>query len=162
MQNSYYFSRYNHIWGWATWKRAWKLNDNEMSGWPIFRDSGLLSEMLSGKREASYWTEVLNKVYAGDIDTWDCRWTLSCWSNRLLTVIPAVNLISNIGFGPDATHTPVPNRYAAMSTESMVFPLMHPSKIEADSDADSYTGKTMYRNYPVISRFIALMRGMLR
>ena len=159
--HSYYFSRYNHIWGWASWRRAWELNDNEMTGWPEFRDNNLLAGILSDKKEVSYWTEVLNKVYAGKIDTWDCRWSLSCWKNGLLTVIPSVNMISNIGFGPGATHTPVPNRFAVMQTENMNFPLSHPAIIEPDFDADAFTGKTMYREYSMIRQFVAALRGIL-
>ena len=159
--HSYYFSRYNHIWGWASWRRAWQLNDDEMAGWPDFRDRNLLAGILSGKKEALYWTGVLNKVHAGEIDTWDCQWTFSCWKNRLLTVIPAVNMISNIGFGPDATHTPVPNRYAAMPAEKMIFPLLHPSLLQPDGAADAYTGKTMYRDPSLIDRIVATLRGLL-
>jgi hypothetical protein len=157
--HSYYFSNYNHIWGWASWRRAWALNDNTMAGWPEFRDRNLLAGIVSGRKELSYWTEVLNKVHAGEIDTWDCQWTFSCWQNRLLTVIPAQNLISNIGFGPGATHTPVPNRYAAMETAKMEFPLIHPLVMEADCAADAYTGKTMYREASLVDRVVAALRG---
>lgn len=149
---SYYFSRYNHIWGWATWRRAWEQHDSAMTDWPEFRDSNRLEGILSGKAEVRYWTDVLNRVLSGEIDTWDCRWTFSCWKNSLLTVIPSVNLVSNIGFGPDATHTPVPNRYAAMETEAIDFPLCHPPVIEADGDADDFTGNTMFRKPSMISR----------
>lgn len=159
---SYYYSRYNHIWGWASWRRAWRLNDNEMTGWPDFRDGGELDRILSGKKEVAYWTDVLNRVYTGEIDSWDCRWTLSCWRNGLSTVLPAVNLISNIGFGPGATHTPVPNRYASMATEKMEFPLVHPCVLETDRVADAYTAKTMFREYPLMSRLWALLRGIFR
>lgn len=161
MLESYYYSRYNHVWGWASWKRAWQLNDNEMVHWPDFRDNGLLDNLLSSKNEVAYWTDVLNKVYWGEIDTWDCRWTLSCWRNGLLTAIPAVNLISNIGFRSDATHTPVPNRYSAMKVEAINFPLIHPSLMESDAAADAFTGKTMFREYSLIHRFVASLRGML-
>jgi hypothetical protein len=137
------------------------LNDNEMAGWPEFRDKNLLSEVLSDKKEISYWTEVLNKVHAGAIDTWDCQWTLSCWRNGLLSVIPTVNMISNIGFGPGATHTPVPNRYAAMKIERMAFPLLHPSRMESNAAADAYTAKNMYREYSTLRRLLAVLRGIL-
>jgi hypothetical protein len=159
--HSYYFSRYNHIWGWASWKRAWELNDNEMTHWPIFRENNFLDNVLSGKNEVAYWTDVLNRVYSGEIDTWDCRWTFSCWQNELLTVIPEFNLISNIGFRPDATHTPVPNRYAAMKTEGMKFPMHHPSSIVANYDADSFTGKNMFSGSSRIRRLVAAVRGLI-
>lgn len=162
VSESYYYSRFNHIWGWATWKRAWVLNDNDMVHWPDFRDAGRLNDLLSSRKQAAYWAEVLNQVAAGGIDTWDCQWTLSCWRHALLTVIPAVNLVANIGFGPGATHTPVPNRYAAMKVEPMRFPLVHPSLMQPNAAADAYTLKTQYCDYPLIPRLIAAVRIYLR
>jgi hypothetical protein len=155
---SYYFSRYNHIWGWASWRRAWEQNDNDMTDWPEFRDNSFLDGRLSGRKEVSYWTEVFDKVYSSEIDTWDCRWTFSCWKHDLLTVIPSVNLISNIGFGPNATHTPVPNRYAAMEVEAIEVPLRHPFNIETDVDADDYVGNMMFRKPSTIRRIISGFR----
>ncbi len=156
---SYYFSRYNHIWGWASWRRAWEMNDNGMDCWHDFRDSGRLAGILSCSEEVGYWTTVLDRVHAGEIDTWDCRWTLSCWRHNLLTVIPAINLVSNIGFGPGATHTPVPNRYANMQAEVVQFPLCHPPGIQVDLDADTYTGRTMFREPSIIRRLLSALRG---
>lgn len=155
---SYYFSRYNHIWGWASWRRAWEMHDNAMTDWPLFRDNKLLEGRLSGKREVAYWTDVFNRVYTGEIDTWDCRWTFSCWKNNLLTVLPSKNLVSNIGFGPGATHTPVPNRYAAMKTLEMEFPLCHPPDILADAVADDYSGVTMFQKPLLLRRILNRIR----
>uniref|UniRef100_C6E5U9 Hemolytic protein HlpA-like protein n=1 Tax=Geobacter sp. (strain M21) TaxID=443144 RepID=C6E5U9_GEOSM len=160
--DSYYYSRYNHVWGWATWKRAWMLNDNEMAHWPEFRDSGMLNNFLYNRRQAAYWSGVLAKVVTGEIDSWACRWTLSCWRHGLLTVIPAVNMVSNIGFGPGATHTPVANRYAAMKVEPMPFPLRHPALLQPWEPADKYTLKTQYREFSIIPRTLAALRIFLR
>jgi hypothetical protein len=44
-------------------------------------------------------------MYRNEIDTWDYPWTASVWFHNGLTATPNVNLVSNIGFGPDATHT---------------------------------------------------------
>lgn len=159
--HSYYFSRYNHIWGWASWRRAWQCYDLEMSAWPEFRDSRRLDLLLSGSREAAWWTGVMDQVHAGAIDTWDCQWTFSFWNHGLRSVIPAVNTISNIGFGPGATHTPVPNKYASMPREEVLFPLSHPQSLETDLDADDYTGKTAYRPYPLFQRILARLRGLV-
>lgn len=156
---SYYFSRYNHIWGWASWRRAWQLHDHGMSYWPEYRDRGALRGLLSGKGEVSYWTDVLDRVHSGEIDTWDCQWTFSCWRHGLLTVLPSVNLVSNIGFGPGATHTPVPNRFAAVPTKAVLFPLVHPPAIEADAAADRYTGNTMFQPYTALRRLFAVARS---
>lgn len=158
--HSYYFSRYNHIWGWASWRRAWELHDHNMTDWPSTRSSEWFANLLSGPAEHTYWIDALDRIRAGQLDTWDCQWTLSCWQHRLLTVIPAVNLVSNIGFGPDATHTPITNRYAAMTTTAMTFPLLHPDVIQANQAADDYTGRTMFRSTSLLSRLLARLRGL--
>lgn len=158
--HSYYFSRYNHIWGWASWRRAWELHDHNMTDWHSIRSSEQFANLLSGPAERAYWIDALDKICAGQLDTWDCQWTLSCWQHRLLTVIPATNLVSNIGFGPYATHTPIANRYAAMTTQAMNFPLQHPDVVEPDQASDDYTGRTMYRPASFLSRLMGRLRGL--
>ncbi len=156
---SYYFSRYNHVWGWATWKRAWCFNDNDLSEWPSFRDKNLLKNRLSSKREEIYWKQVLDKVYNDEIDSWAYRWSFSCLKNELLSVTPSINLVSNIGFGSESTHTPVRNKYSEMRTEAMLFPMIHHDMIVANSCADDFIGKTVYREYSFWARLLAVLRG---
>ncbi|QPN64388.1 glycosyltransferase family 2 protein [Synechococcus sp. CBW1004] len=74
---SYYFSIYNHCWGWASWRRAWAAYDADLQGWPAFRDQGWLED-LGGRRFARYWTSCLERVHRGDCDTWDYIWPCSC------------------------------------------------------------------------------------
>jgi hypothetical protein len=103
IESSYYFSRYIHIWGWATWRRAWQHYDVTMAKWPEVRENILAS--CVDKAEASYWDKFFTAVYKGEIDTWDCQWHLTCWQQSGLSIVPRENLISNIGFRDDATHT---------------------------------------------------------
>lgn len=156
---SYYFSRYNHVWGWASWRRAWKSNDNEMTLWPEFRDGNWLYNFLGSRNEAAYWEKVLNMVYKGQIDTWDCRWTLSCWRENRLTVLPSANLVSNIGFGPDATHTTVECEFANIPVRKMEFPLKHPVIILPDKKADEFTARIMFREQGFFAKFLRLVAG---
>lgn len=103
---SYYFSRYNHCWGWATWRRCWKHYDADLSQWPSVRDSSLLNFILEDSLERSYWRAVFQRlVDRGEPDTWDYQWTFTCLVNGGLTALPNRNLVSNVGFGDDATHT---------------------------------------------------------
>lgn len=144
-QDSYYFSRYTHSWGWATWKRAWKHFDMEMSAWPEVRDKHLLRSILDSDRDVKYWTAILQDTYDSKIEAWDYRWTFSTWLQNSLTILPNVNLISNIGFGDGATHTFSPNNpFINLATQAMSFPLQHPEFIIRDSMADQFTQSTMY------------------
>lgn len=135
---SYYFSRYPHIWGWGTWRRAWNLYDLEMSDYPQFKASGELAEVIRNPREQQFWLRPFDMCYENRIDTWDYQWTYALFKNRGLAVMPTVNLVSNIGFGSEATHTRVESQVTAMATEELE-EIIHPEKVEIDSRADSFT-----------------------
>jgi len=145
--HSYYFSRYNHIWGWASWRRAWKDYDVDMKIWPEVRDGNWLQDVLTEKRLVRYWQKNFDKVFAREIDTWDFQWTLACWVNSRLSILPAVNMISNIGCNADATHTLDSNsRVANMQVEGAVFPLSHPPIMVRDRQADCFTEQSLVRH----------------
>jgi hypothetical protein len=135
---SYYFSRYTHIWGWASWRRAWKHYDRDLTLWPKYRDEGWLESSFSSKGEQAYWRNSFEAVHNGSLDTWDCSWTFTCLLKGMLQVAPNVNLISNIGFGPEATHTQVVGIHANMATEPMIFPLIHPDAVLQDCKGDQF------------------------
>lgn len=132
---SYYFSKYTPIWGWATWRRAWKHYDVLARSWPQVRGSGLF-ETMTFPCERETWKAMFDGVFQEQIDTWDYQWTLSCWSQSMITVMPERNLVENIGFGPEATHTTGSGPYANMAVEAMEFPLKQPSIIAANAQAD--------------------------
>lgn len=140
-EGSYYFSRYTHIWGWASWRRAWNLYDREITRWPAFRDQGWLDRLFETQGERDYWRASFQLVFDGKLDTWDCSWTFAALVNGLLQVVPNVNLISNIGFGPDATHTHVEGAHANMPTSPIDFPLKHPDFVLQDTDADRFIAR---------------------
>jgi hypothetical protein len=142
---SYYFSRFAHIWGWATWRRAWKHYDIRMSQWPLIRDGGWLNDILDDRSEAEYWTEVFERAYQGKTGTWDYQWMFACWLQSGLTILPNVNLISNIGFGVNATHTVTAGRVAEMATESLSFPLAHPPIMVRDARADKQATRLFFQ-----------------
>lgn len=142
---SYYFSRYNHIWGWASWRRAWKKYDGYIKLWSEIRDKRWLEDILDDKRSVSYWTNIFNNVYEGNIDSWDYPWTFACWINNFLTILPNVNLVTNIGFSEDSTHTKDRTQLANLSTEAMCFPLKHPEFMIRDTKADNFTQNSIFR-----------------
>ena len=150
---SYYFSRYNHVWGWASWRRAWKLYDHRMSRWPGLRDQGWLADFLKDPVAAAYWTQIFDETYGERNTSWAYRWTFACWSHGGLTALPTVNLVSNIGFGRQSTHTFFRGRVAEMPTQSLAFPLRHPPVIERNESADEATEKVLFsRARPVVRR----------
>jgi len=124
---SYYFSRYTHMWGWATWKRTWDQLDFSMSNWPAFRDMGGLKTCFDKKHEIAYWHDIMQGMYQGERGPhWDYLLILSMYMNNTLAVKPAANLITNTGFDEDATHFSHKTRVHDVQQSEMGFPLRHP------------------------------------
>ena len=158
---SYYFSRYNHIWGWASWRRAWRLYDHRMSAWPGLRERGWLEDFLQDSVAASYWKGMFDETHSEQNLSWAFRWTFACWANGALTALPNVNLVSNVGFGADSTHTFFRGRVAAMPTEPMQFPLHHPPSIVRHGPADDATEKVLFsRARPVLRKLKRIARAL--
>lgn len=140
----YYFSYLNHIWGWASWRRAWSKYDVGMSNWPEIRSKRLLEGFVGHPLVSVYWSEMFDKVYHNQIDTWDYQWTFACLSNSMLTALPKENLVSNIGFGPEATHTTGSSPLACLPVVPISFPLKHPPYVLRDAAADRFTERRVF------------------
>ena len=140
----YYFSRYAHSWGWATWKRSWQHYDREMKLWPQVKAENCLQDILEDDLAIRCWSNVFQQVYDERLDTWDYPWQLSCWIRRGLTILPNINLVSNIGFEAEGTHTKGKNPLANLPTKMMSFPLKHPPFILRNTQADNFTEKQLF------------------
>lgn len=117
---SYYFSKYAHVGGWATWGRAWSAYD--------------ITSIPEQQRA----------------EIWDAAWMFSMWKNGGAAALPNTNLVSNIGFGPDATHTRTKGRFASIPATEIEFPLRHPDRISIDHAADRLTYYANFRNIPYL------------
>lgn len=135
-EDSYFFSRNTLIWGWGTWKRAWKHYDVEMAAWPKLRESEWLSQIVPEPRRAATWHQTFDRVYSGGLDTWDHQWRFAFWLHGGLAAVPYANLVSNIGFGEGATHVKRLNGLANMEVEDIEFPLRHPDRLEWNAEED--------------------------
>ena len=138
---SYFFSRLPKGWGWATWRRAWEHFDFDLNLWPELRDTSWLGQILEDPSAVGSWSHVFDRVLASDetVDYWDHQWTFASWVQNGLAVVPQTNLVSNIGFGEDGTHTKNPTGFGAcLPTAEIRFPLRHPPYIEPYAEADRY------------------------
>jgi hypothetical protein len=142
---SYYFSRYPHCWGWATWRRAWQLYDHAMPAWSATREPDWLAPSVPDPAERRVWAERFAATASGRVDSWAYRWTWAVWRQGCLSVLPYRNLVSNIGFDGSATHTRKSNPQAALPVSSMRFPLVHPGSITRDAAADERTSHRVFR-----------------
>ena len=137
---SYYFSNYNHIWGWATWKRAWKAYNVDLSFLTETEINNLIEKKFGTKKERFFWNNIFKSVLADKIGTWDHQWTYAIWKKNGLSIIPNKNLVSNIGFNVNGTHT---NDTDILGLGNMPTFLMdkiiNHSAIAINNKADKYT-----------------------
>ena len=148
---SYYFSKYNHCWGWATWRDRWKFNDDKISFWPKFKKSKEWDELHKNKIEKKYWNKIFKNVYNGKMDSWAYPWTLSVWKQKGLTITPNVNLVKNIGIGKQSTHSlfvQKPLKY--LNKKKFSYKMIHPKKIIINDRADFYVFKNHFKGYNYI------------
>lgn len=160
---SYYFSRFPHIWGWATWRRAWALYDGDMSPWPSLQATPWLKDVLGRDDAVDYWRAIFDDPATAK--TWDYQWVFSCWLAHGLTVLPDVNLVTNIGWREDATHTTaLDHPLANLPSSALPFPLQHPKDVHPDRLADDYTMDEVFglRRKSLATRARGRLRGLLR
>ena len=98
-------------------------------------------------------------MYRGKVDTWDYQWTFACWIQNALTIIPNVNLVSNIGFGSKAVHTKAKDKFAEMDAKPMMFPISNPDYILLNSNADFFVENKMFSGKSLILRVINKLKG---
>ncbi len=131
-EDSYHFSSIDHVWGWATWRRAWQKYDIDMKH----------IDALKGRVD-QFWIDLFHHVKNKKIDTWDAQWLYSIFTENGLAITPNSNLISNIGFDSRATHTKTTGAIIP-PIESMDFPLIHPALIKQDVKADQILLKRVF------------------
>lgn len=141
--SSYYYSKYVHIWGWATWKRAWRYFDRNIKFWADWKNSADWNNKFTSNIERKYWEKIFDRQYLNQIDTWDYSWSACLLKNNGLIATPNVNLVRNIGFGEASTHTNRTNFRYANTPLGRMHTIIHPNIIKKDEEADKYN----YENF---------------
>lgn len=153
--DSYYFSQhgYGAYWGWASWRRVWDKYDVEMKEYPAVRKTPVLDDHFLDKSEKNEAYMLFDLTMTGEISSWDYQMDFARIVNKGYTIIPNKNLISNIGFGAEGTHTinendPRNNKDLC----ALDFPLKHPAEVYVDEKRDA----TYFKKYvlpPAFRRF---------
>jgi hypothetical protein len=136
---SYYFSRSGHIWGWATWRRAWTKFDYDIKLYESLKEKGYFDDFFLNRLEKLYRLRKFDRTVAmrGRVDWWDYQWDFARYVNSGLSIVPGKNLVKNLGFGEGATHTVNPkSRSAYMEANEIEFPLRHPPYVIRDVKTD--------------------------
>ena len=143
--DSYFFSRYSYIWGWATWRSRWEAYDVNMKKWNLYAGNDRLETLFGSKERAAYWRPIFESAAHGNLDTWDYQWLFANLVSGRLNIVPENNLITNIGFDESATHTTGKSEIANLPTTPLQFPLKHPHTIQRDIDLDKLQDKKFYK-----------------
>jgi hypothetical protein len=136
---SYYFSKSGHIWGWATWRRAWRMFDYDIRLYPRLKEENYFDSFFSTSLEKLYRLRKFDKTIASSrVDWWDYQWDFARYINSGLSIVPKINMVKNLGFGNDATHTQNDNsKNAQMVACEIQFPLKSPPFMIRDFESDN-------------------------
>lgn len=146
---SYRFSKLTYIWGWATWRRAWQLNDFHMKHYNEVNDKQLLEASYPGIFERDFFQYVFKKMHNGDEKLssrtiWSYQWQFACLINSGLIIVPNRNLVINLGFGIEATNTHSTTAAGHdLVLEENDFPLRHPNFVMVNQRRDMRVFKTL-------------------
>jgi hypothetical protein len=143
---SYRFSANAHVWGWATWRRAWKHYDVNMRAWPALARTSFLRNVTTSRGEAAYYEDAYDRTTAGEIDTWDYQWQFACWTQSGLGTVPQTSLVRNVGFRADGTHTQT-GQDLTQGIVGELEAITHPDVVVRDRELDSAVFQRMVRSW---------------
>jgi len=143
--DDYYFSTIPHIWGWASWRRAWAKYDINMKSYKEFLNQKTLNNIFHDKKSQIIWKHLFDQVYLDHSQTWDFQWAYTLFYHGGLSINPNKNIVSNIGFSKEAENCKNENdKLANIKIDNLEFPLRHPNQIIRDEAADTLTTYTHF------------------
>ena len=157
---SYEFARTPLVWGWATWARAWQEYDLSFSTWRYKNQqekTSALAPFCYSERELAFRLAAYDSVLTGACDTWDHQWVWRIAECGGLAIIPKTNLIENIGFDRNATHTKT-RPGSIPSVKPMPFPLVH-TRVEL-GDFDKHFSNVAYQKLSIPQRGLRFIRNI--
>ncbi len=140
---SYYFSHYP-TWGYAMWKRTWNKFDTNLDGLEFFIKNKKIDTILRDQRQKKYWVGFFKKIRDKKYNFTDTRLLFSIWNNNGLIVIPNSNLVKNIGFDNEATHSTFGGKERSLES-SNIGDIIFNDEIVANEEADNYFFKKIHK-----------------
>lgn len=155
--NEISFSRYTHVWGWATWRRVWKNFDFNLEHLETEKES--MKKYLL-KDEYEYWVNQFRKILTKEMDTWDYQLQFLCFKEGGLTILPPRNLIKNIGFDERATHTQIGNWLSIDVEELDNFKSLVPNTIKENSKLSNLIWSKLHKRKSIFQRIVFRLFGL--
>lgn len=152
---TYFYSRFSDIWGWATWRRAWKkFQALDATSWQTIRDSEQFANACYSAREAEMRKFCMDEIFSEQLSAWGMRWDTTKLLNNGLGIVPSKNLAQNIGFGVEASHTVNPlNLERFKKVHQVKAPYISPDQICSDPGFDERYNKKMFPNNVFTEKF---------
>lgn len=159
----YFYSRYGPVWGWASWRRAWSTHyDVNLSQWQKMSTENNLTLAYPNPNEARSKLNIGEALYRDEFDTWDYQWAIIKAYNGALTILPAANMIENIGFDASATHTTTRPADAPKNRASLNGPIVSPPFVLRDWKHDDYYADQKFSRAPSYqSRALRLLKRLI-
>jgi len=161
----YFFSNFGSFWGWATWQRSWKKYRHKRSFWVNYKKKINWSFLNFNREMINHWINIFDKVYLKKYNTWDYQFWASMWKNKSYAIVPRLNMVTNIGFGPQSSHYKDINLKKNFSLKSNKFRVInfnnnitHNSKYDNKLFFQIFGKKSFYENiklrmYNIYSKF---------
>ena len=159
LESSYGFcSGHHETWGWASWRRSWKLMDYSLKSISEEDFRKIINHYFRTWKHKEYWWMIYSKAKKDQMQgsCWDYQFYFSCWNHNMMAIYPKVNLVSNVGFGKNATHTSSKSNPLLARMVVSIMPLTHPKEMKLDVDYDYW----LIRNYDLRHEYGK--RGFLR
>ena len=145
IKETFYYSKFSSIWGWATWRRVWKTYDIKIKFWHKFKNSQKWKIFFESNNERLLWEKIFDKVYNNQINSWAYSNLLCNWYYNRLTIVPKYNLIKNIGFTNSATNTKKINKVYLPKVKNLKLDkVVYPKLIEPNIEADKFDFENLY------------------
>lgn len=140
-EQSYYYSQWGSECGWATWQRAWRHFDFTIRAWADPRTRSVIRGVYRHPLQIAFYERILEQTFRGrpEVSWWDYQWALAKNLNNGLAIVPAANLVRNVGCDRHSNHDRDASHTFAAKNElkGIGFPLRHPSYVSPDYAFDA-------------------------
>jgi hypothetical protein len=149
----YHFSNFGSPWGWASWKRAWSFYDVTMRAWGDEENHARIRDVLADEECFTVQAGRFSSLYANPADrhSWDLPWSLARLLQSGLTIVPSVNLISNVGCLGGTTLPPT-YPLANLPTAPVSFPIRFHASVSVDRLYDKRHMRRMMGRDPITNQ----------
>lgn len=131
-KEAFHFSNSAYIWGWASWARVWKSfrSAPQVESWTP-EEISAVQDTFSSRGQSKAFTHMMQTAHK--LNTWDVSFSVWLRQQGFLNIVPKSNLVENIGFGKEATHTKFEAFDVQLPATELIGPYASPQHIRVDS-----------------------------